>query len=405
MRALAALRPGLGPAELTAAAAIVEPAPLGIASPLAPPHHLASVVWADFFGTDTPRPLTRAEAMRVPAVKRARGIVCNTIARIELGDYDAAGNRLPAGQAAPWLDRTDSALHPFHRMLWTVDDVFFYGFSLWRRTNAAATDGGFPLKMDRVPIENWSLEPGTGRVVLDEADPARPGQTRRRVAGRDEVVLIIGTSEGLLSDGVDSVRHAADLHAAAGKAAAFPSAYIGLQLQPGATPLKKDSDDPTEVTATTLVQSWREAREGRNGGIAYLGNVEAKELGTFSEHLVIEGRNAAAVDIARHADIPADLIDATMPQSSLTYSTSRDNDRRLIDYGLGGYMSAISASLSVDGVHPRGRRVAFDLETWLKGDAAAPGQPASAPAPGLTPGAVDTAPAAPAALPPGETPQ
>lgn len=396
VRLPALLRPGLGPAELTAAAAIVEPSPLGIAAPWAPPHHLASVVWADLFGADTPRPLTRAEAMRVPAVKRARGIVCGTIARIELGDY-AGPDRLPAGSAAPWLDRTDSALHPFHRMLWTADDLLFYGFSLWRRTNSAPDAAGrvWPLKMDRVPPALWAIEPDTGRIVLIEADPARPGQSHRRIARADEVVLIAGTSEGLLVDGADAIRHATDLHNAARTAARHPSAYIGLELQPGATPLKARSDDPEEFTAQTLVQSWVQARRGENGGVAYLGNVKANELGTFSEHLVIEGRNAAAVDIARHADIPADLIDATMTNSSLQYTTSRDNDRRLIDYGLGPVMSAISASLSVDAVHPRGRRVAFDLEKWLAGDAAVPGQPAASPAPNLTP---------PAAPPTGETP-
>jgi hypothetical protein len=106
--------------------------------------------------------------------------------------------------------------------------------------------------------------------------------------------------------------------------------------------------------------------------------VDAVELGSFDGHLLESGRNAAAVDIARHASIPADLIDASVTESSLHYSTSRDNDRRFIDYGLGFYMSCISARLSQDDVTPRGQRVAFDLEEWLAGSGAAP-----AGAPGL----------------------
>lgn len=400
VRALEAIRPGFGPAQLTAAAALVTgpvSAQVGVKSPWAAPANLAQVVWSDIFGA-VPRPLTRAEAMRVPAVRRARGIICNTIARIELGDY-AGTERLPAEKSAAWLERTDAALHPFHRMLWTVDDIYFHGFSLWRRTlNAAPTDGGFPLKMDRVPMGDWTLEPDTGRVLIWKPDPRGSSYgVTMQPATLGEVVLIAGPTEGVLVDGADSIRHAADLHRAANRAAKHPSAYLALQQEMGSPPLKRRSDDADEVTVESVVNGWVAAREGENGGVAYLSpGLKAVELGTFDKHLVVEGRNAAAVDIARHSDLPADLIDATLSQSSLNYTTSRDNDRRAIDYGLGGYMSAISACLSMDGVHPRGRRVAFDLEKWLQGAGSVPGQPAATPAPGMSPTAVDTA---------GETPQ
>jgi len=380
VRLLAALRPGIGTAELTAAAAIVGPAPLGIASPWAPPHHLASVVWADIFG-GVVQPLTRAEAMRVPAVARARHIICSTVARDPLRFY-RGGEPL---DEPSWLDSTTVGVSSFHRDTWTADDLLFYGWSCWRRVRNTAPDASgrtFPLEVARVPMESWSLEPDTGRVLLTEPDGA--GGSRLRPARAGEVILIPGPHEGLLVDGADSVRHAADLHRAARKAAKHPSAYLGLELQPGAAPLKKSSADPTEVTAETLVRDWAAAREGENGGVAYLGAVKAVELGTFSEHLVIEGRNAAAVDIARHASIPADLIDATVAAASLQYSTSKDNDRRAVDYGIGFYMGAISARLSLDDVCPRGQRAAFDLEEWLKTETPAPGQPA-APAPGMVP--------------------
>jgi hypothetical protein len=77
------------------------------------------------------------------------------------------------------------------------------------------------------------------------------------------------------------------------------------------------------------------------------------------------------VDVARHASIPSDLIDATVSESSLHYSTSRDNDRRAIDYGFGFYMSAISARHSQDDVTPRGQHIAFDLERWSRARARA----------------------------------
>jgi hypothetical protein len=104
------------------------------------------------------------------------------------------------------------------------------------------------------------------------------------------------------------------------------------------------------------------------------------------------GRNLAAVDVARHASIPADLIDATIPESSLHYKTSRDNDRRFVDYGLGLHMGAISGRLTQDDVTPHGQRVAFDLEEWLAGEGAVTpaGTPAAGNAPGLSPGTTAT---------------
>lgn len=404
MGVLAALRPGVRTAELAAAASLADPyvTPVAMGSPWAPTNSLASVIVPDLFGTEH-RPMTRAEAMRVPAVARARHIVCGTIARIELGDY-RGDTRLTGSDEASWIGATDGAVSPLHRMLWTVDDHLFYGWSLWRVTaRALPSSGAFPLRMERVPMGEWTLEEGTRRVLLLEYSLERGWQWQPAPA-RD-VVLIPGPHEGLLADGATTVRHAADLQRSAHNSARFPSAYLGLRQTSG-TPLKRRSDDPTEVTVETILTDWRGARQNpEGGGVAWLGGVEAQEIGTFDAHLLESGRNAAAVDVARHASIPADLIDATVTESSLHYSTSRDNDRRFIDYGLGFYMSSITARLSQDDVHPRGRHVAFDLERWLKGAEPLPGQTPATPAPGLTPADPAAAPAAPPAPTGQETPQ
>jgi hypothetical protein len=159
------------------------------------------------------------------------------------------------------------------------------------------------------------------------------------------VVLFFGPDEGLLVHGEETIRHAADLQRAAGKAAKHPAPYLDLH-QTGGDPL-------TDTQIRGLVEAWVAAREADNGGIAYSNaSIEVRAVGTFSEHLVIEGRNTAAVDIARHSNLPAELLDATGTGGTLTYQTSRDNDRRTIDYGIGGLMSAISGRLSQNDVHP-----------------------------------------------------
>lgn len=393
MGLLDVLRPGIRSAELTAAAALsdagmVDPftLPTQIGSPWAAGNHLASVVAEDILGVKLHH-VTRGEAMRIPAVARTRHIVCGTIARIELGAYRGETRLDPAAEPS-WLARTDGPLSPFHRMLWTVDDLLFYGWSLWQITaRAADSSGGFPLAMNRVPMGQWELEPGTGRVLTYQPDGT--GNYRLQPAPARSVVLIPGGTEGLLADGVHTLRHARDLERSAHNAARFPSAYLGLSVKQGMQTPKRVSDDPTEVTVETILADWRSARQNpEGGGVAFLGGLEAHEIGTFAAHILESGRNLAAVDVARHASIPADLIDATIPESSLHYKTSRDNDRRFVDYGLGLYMGAISGRLTQDDVTPHGQRIAFDLEEWLAGEGAVTpaGTPAASNAPGLSPG-------------------
>jgi hypothetical protein len=403
---LAALRPGTSTADLIAAAAALPAsgaalpagswspaspgAPAGLASPWSNTDNLARVVWSELFpDLAMLRPLDRAQAMAVPAMARARHIIAGTIARIPLRAY--RGAQLLGGAEEPsWVEQQDGQMSPFHRMLWTVDDLLFYGWSAWSRVNSA-TPPNFPIRMDRIPMGQWAFD-DAGRVMVDRLDGAG-----FRYPDPGTVALIPGPHEGVLSFGQGAIRHARDLQRAAATAARHPAAMLVLQ-QTGGTPLTREE-------RRELVQDWANARDGDNGGVAYLNqSLEAKELGTFDSHLVVDGRNAAAVDIARDASIPADLIDASPAHADLTYQNSRDNDRRFIDYGVGLYMSAISGALSQDGVTPRGQRVAFDLEDWLAGQV--PGQPANSPQMSPAPAANTRPPTpAPAATTSGETPQ
>jgi hypothetical protein len=75
----------------------------------------------------------------------------------------------------------------------------------------------------------------------------------------------------------------------------------------------------------------------------------------------------------------------------MTYSNSRDNDRRALDYGVGAYMAAISARCTQNDMSPAGQRIAFDTEEWL--DQTVPGQdPAETPPPAQPSPAVRLAP-------------
>lgn len=311
--------------------------PNAIASPLSSGDILAPV----FAGLDLPSldgAVTRDMAMAVPALARARTLICSTIAGVPLVSVDKSGD--DDGRTPDYIETTYGDVSPYHRMLWTIDDLFFHGWSLW----AVERDNhGLVIDAARVPFEMWSLDQ-EGNVLVD-GQPARA----------DDVCLIPGISEGILTTGRSSIAQAHQLLRAAARAADNPSAQVELH---------QTNDAPmTEEDVDRLIARWARARAGENGGVAYTSNgIEVKEHGASSEHLLIEGRNAAAVDIARHANLPATMVDATLSGSSLSYQNTAARMSELVTFGLSPLMNAVAARLSQNDMTAPNIRLRFDLD-------------------------------------------
>lgn len=326
---------GLKPRPSLSNAAHVTPQ---LSSPFAPTaDQLTAIVWSDVTG-GAYQPTTRAAAMAVPAVARARHLLCGIIARMPL--VSLTGGAVD-GDQPPWTQRTDSDLSPYHRMLWTVDDCLFYGWSLWALRRGSETNGSQVLDALRVPWERWNID-GDGAILVD----GLPVQA-------DQACLIPGPHGGLLNDSGTIIRMAADNIRAAANAARNPNPNIDLHYTGDA-----DMDDE-EIDA--LIKRWADARQGENGGVAFTNRlVEANVVGTHSAQLLVDGRNADAVDVARSASVPSASVDAIAPGGSLEYTTAETRNQELLDYGAQLYMDPIVARLSQDDMIPRGRRIAFD---------------------------------------------
>lgn len=309
-----------------------------IKSPYPSTSELTSILWADLLGADY-TPLTRGVAIAVPAVARARHLLCSVIGPLPLLDYVID---TPAENQPLWMQRTDGDLSPWHRMVWTVDDLFFYGWSLWAAKRGAPSDGSPLLAAARVPYDRWSVDT-ENYITVDGF----------RVQS-DQAILIPGPHGGLLNDGSVIVRTAADNLQAASNAARNPNPNIDLHYT---------GDDPLDqVDIDALIEIWAKARRGLNGGVGFTNKlVEAKTVGSHLDKLLIEGRNADAVDIARQTSLPAASLDATSAGASLTYETTQGRNQQLLDYGAKFYMDAIAARLSQDDCVPRGHRTAYDL--------------------------------------------
>lgn len=318
------------------------PGTMPLASPWSSPHphHLAPVIHHEIIGTGLRR-ISREQAVQIPALSRARQLIVATIPRVPLIAKHADGTDAALPE---FLTASTGTLSPFHRMLWTIDDLFFYGWALWvveRDATGTITDAA------RVPYSRWSFD-DDGAVLIDDV-----------AAQADEVVLIPGVGEGILTYGAATLAEALNISNAIQRAAETPSAQIELH-QTNEAPMTREQ-------VLELIGDWARARRGENGGVAFTSaGIEVREHGAAKEHLLIEGRNAVAVDVARHAGIPATLIDATLSGSSISYQNTSARMAELITFGLSPLMFAVSTRLSQDDVTPPGVRVEFDSNTVIE---------------------------------------
>lgn len=314
---------------------------LPIASPWST-SHLEKLLVEDVFPGGIPPLNSRTSAMRLDPIARARNLLVTTISRMPLKLANVEGP-LPHEEQPTWLYRTNVD-SPRHRIVWTVDDLIFHGWSCWRRANSRET--GFPLSVQRVDFGRWFVD--ADNLVNFRDDPRSPRDYQ------DEVLLIPGFHEGILSYGIETLSDARQLYGIVRDRLQNPTATTELH-QTGGRQLTKPEQD-------SLVDSWRLARNTPGGTVGYTSkDIELKTHGADTEStLLIEGRNAAAVSCARIVGVAAGRIDATTPKASLNYETTAGINQEFIDMDLDLYMGPIEARLSLDDVVRRGERVMFD---------------------------------------------
>lgn len=298
-------------------------------------------------------PVSRAEAMSVPAIARARNIMCGTVGALPLERYsDMTGRHL---SSIPLYYQPDPVSPRSVTYTWLADSLLFYGIAFAQVLETYAEDNR-PSRFRWVDPQRVTPQYNANNTMIVgyQLDGAIVPNT-----GVGSLLAFQGTDEGLLNRAGRTIRTAIELEKAANRAASEPMPT---------TVLKSTGIDLPGAQITELLTRWKRSRQERS--TAYLSSgLEMQAIGfdPKSQQLV-EARQFIASEIARACSIPAWYLNAET--ASMTYSNTEQERRTLIDFSIMPLLlKPIEDRMSMNDIAPRAVSVRFDLEEFFRGSA------------------------------------
>lgn len=296
--------------------------------------------------------VTLDTALRVPAFARAYKLYTGTIASFPLVDYGPDGQRI----VRSFLDNPSRVTTYTSMMARTVGDLMAYDVAYWRVTERDYQDK--PVSAEHIPANEITVAPTTPAEVASEF-PLGTVSWNGAIIPTANLIRFDGDGTGgWLTTGVDAITTAAALEAAVLRSAEVPSPSVILK--------NTGADLPAEQV-DALLDAWETARTNR--ATAYLNSsIDVGDLKGWSPNdlQLVEARNAASTMIGRLCNLDPVWVGAGVPGSSLTYTNRSDLYRQLLDLSLQSPMRQITDRLSMDDITPRGHRVGFDTDTFLR---------------------------------------
>jgi HK97 family phage portal protein len=296
---------------------------------------------------------TRALAMSVPSVTRARGIICGTVGSLPLTTF----NRITGEYVDPHrvINQPDPRVAGFVIYCWLAEDIWLYGAGYGQVLEMySATDGGrvrawTRVSPDRVTVDTDFLNTTINGYKVD--GKSVPMQ------GVGSIIRFDGPDEGLLHRAGKTIQAAVYLENAAVNYAKEPAPSMVL---------KSNGTNLTAERISSLLSAWKTARQSRS--TAFLNaDVELQQFGFDPKTMQLsEARQYVALELARACGIPAYFLSAE--QTSMTYSNAVNERRSLVDFSLRPILKAIEERLSLPDFVPNPVMVRFDLDDFLRGN-------------------------------------
>jgi len=296
---------------------------------------------------------TRQLAMSVPAVARARNIICGTIGSLPLEQY----NKLTGAhvEAPRVIHQPDPRVPGALIYTWLAEDIWFYGVGYGVVLEQySTTDGGKVRAWTRVaPSRVTVTTDATNTEIVSYAIDGRQAPA----FGVGSIIRFDGFDEGFLHRAGKTVNAAVYLENAAVNYAKEPVPSLLLKSTGTNLPAER---------VQSLLNAWRTARQNRS--TAFLNaDVDVKEFGFDPKALQLaEARQYVALELARASGIPAYFLSAET--TSMTYSNATSERRSLVDFSLRPLLTAIEKRLSMPDIIPATTEVRFDLDDFLRGN-------------------------------------
>jgi len=305
--------------------------------------------------------VTRAEALQVPAVQRARNLIAGTLGSLPHHVHDPKRREVPStylmnGNIDPDIPNTVVLAQ-------TYEDLLFESMSWWRVTQTGWHN--YPIHARHIPIEAVHVAP-VGWVPSEgwvSADWMIPEDGQIFIDGipvdDSEVIRFDSPNPPLLRHAARAIRSALQLD----KTAAL---YAKEPLPLGYFAPREGVDPGDDEEIQEILDNWEIARSQRAWG--YIGAaLEGKTLQWSPEQLQLAAtRQHAVLEIARAAGIdPEDLGVST---TSRTYQNGVDRRLDMIDFTLAPYAAAVQDRLSMRDLLPRGYSVHVDYTGFTRAD-------------------------------------
>jgi HK97 family phage prohead protease len=338
-------------------AAELQPAPAGRASfsvnYLNSPWNRAGV----YVGVTSNERVSRDEALSVPAVLRGRNLICGSLAALPLRCVD--GNLNPV--RLPLLEQIDPFVPNVVTLAQTFEDLFFEGVSWWKITRQGA--GGFPTGARHLDVKSVSTEPppDAALYVLPSGEYPNGAVWVQGEPVRSELIIRFDSPlPPLLVSAARAIRRALKLEQAADLYATDPRPLDYFRPSDGADPAEDEEIED-------ILNNWADARRRRSTGYVPASlEYNAVDVMSPAELQLAELQQRATLALANAMGIdPEDLGVST---TSRTYQNAVDRRQDRINETYSVFLAAVSHRLSMGDVTPRGKRVLFDLDGFLKAD-------------------------------------
>lgn len=324
----------------------VEALPVNLASPWAEPNNLMPAIVGELW--DFPVELVTPEiALRVPEVNRALQAHQALVAPLKMSVYR---DDTEAADQPFWVSSSASGIPRYITWTGVVKDLYLHGQAV---LGAELDAFGTVRDFIHVPRQNWDVDKETGQVIIDPT--VIPAIYRQRA-----IWIPLG-SNGLLTDGIDSIRQARKLELSRQKRIDTPPAATELHV----TEAKFDEMTADEKEALAKSYAANRTKHAVSVTPSYLQVIDHNGQ---SVDLFEAGMNSLRLQLAMHAGVPASFLEAGKEGGSsgeMSYTNENGKASELWVFGSARFAYAILARLSLDDVVGPNAEVRADLSDFM----------------------------------------